>query len=146
MRYAGNPAERSGVKVYHPRKLPNISFDTKTNLLTDLDTGNRLFVRPGHAGGAGKFGLSKQKTGPIAGGGYTFWSDQDLKVYEITSLMSAQPGLPYLARSEFDISALAELFRARYDMRSPNHRGTVLVVDSRPEMPADLNQRSPGTK
>ena len=135
-----NPAERPGVKVYRPEPLPNATYDAATNRVIDLDTGNRLTVRSGHAGGPGRFGFSNQESGPIAGGSYSLWSSEALIVYEITGLATSEPGFPARARSEFDSSPIADLFRARYDAVSPYHTRTVLVADSRTETPGEPNR------
>ena len=137
---SGNPAERPGVTVFRPEKLANVAYDAETSRVIDLDTGNRLSVKSGHAGGPGQFGFSNQETGPIAGGSYSLWSSEDLIVYEITGLATSEPGFPTRGRSEFDSSPIAELFRARFDAVSPKHTRTVLVVDSRPETPGEPNR------
>jgi hypothetical protein len=140
---SGNPAEWPNVRVYRPRKLNNVRYDGEKRLLTDLATGDRLTLRTGHAGGPGHVSYSNEKTGGIAYGAYYNWSsyEQNLLVYNVSSLRTEIGSAPQRAREEFEIGRLAELFRASYEAAvSPNRRKEVLVVDSRPEQAAEIDR------
>ena len=141
---SGNPAERPGVKVYRPKKLDNLHYDSARRMVTDLDTGDRLALTLGHAGGVAQYGFSNEKTGWIANGGYFSWGGSGLTVYEVATLRKREAvgSSDHLSRSEFEISRLAELFRASADAALPNHPRVVWVVDSRPATPDDINPQT----
>lgn len=140
---SGNPAERPNVEVYRPRKLANVKYIAAANAVKNLDNGDALIVITGHAGGPGRYTYSNEKTGLIAYGGYTTWSDGRRSVYEVLSLLSEHTtGAPHRARSEFNIGCMAELFRARADAALPKHQREILVVDARPATPGDIDPRT----
>ena len=156
-RSEGNPADQPGVKVYQPKKLDNVKFewrDGDASMVTDLDTGDRLLVRPkGHGGKPSNFAFSNEKTGPIADGVVYGWSniEKKLKVFDIAVVHKFHDGKfsHALARSEYDISSrLAEMLRARFDNRprfngsNPKNDPEVRVVDSRPEHPDEIDRHS----
>lgn len=143
-----NPADREGAKVYRPKPLANIRRDTYSSPVVDLDTGDKLIVRNGHAGGVGTFGFSNAAVGLIASGGYRYWGATDRSVFEVTWIRTTVDGVhQYRAREEYDISRIAEMFRALSDEAVRKARPIVgniplrdvLVVDSRPEKISEIN-------
>jgi hypothetical protein len=148
-RPSGNPADRPGVKVYRPEQLTNVRYDRETDTIVNLDTGDSLKVTPPFRESPGHYVFSNEKTGDIAFGGYLSGTggSLDREVFEITSvhpfdMPAGVTGQWFLARAEFDVSPIAELFRARLDATSPNHRRNVLVVDVRPETPAEIDRQT----
>lgn len=148
-RQPDNPAEREGVKVYRPERLADISYDQNKRAVVDLETGDRLVNnRVGHAGGPGLFGFSNERTGEIAGGEYVVWDSNGVTVFEVTKLVIwVGKKHQYLAREEYEISRLAEMFRAlreaQYRKAQPHSktgfRKEVLVVDSRPKKISEID-------
>lgn len=148
-RHSGNPAERPDVEVYRPTKLANVRYDAANNMVTDLDTGDRLSVSHGHAGGVGQYGVSNEKTGLIAYGGYRNWAGGNSRVlgFEILSLQTEHAtGAPFRSRSEFNTARMAELFKAYRDASIPDHHYSIIVVDARPETMNDSNTVNEDTK
>lgn len=142
---SGNPAERPGVEVHRPRKLANVRYDAAHDIVTDLDTGDRLSVSRGHAGRPGQYGFCNEKTGPIAYGSFKRWGGGNSEVdgVEILGLKTEHStGAPWRARSEFNTARLAELFRAHTDASISNHRYAIIVVDAQPETSNDINLRT----
>lgn len=141
------PAQRD-VVVYRPRKLANVRYDPAHNMITDLDTGDRLSISSGHAGGPGQYGFSNINSGLIAyggfrDGGYYGTAYGGAIVYEIRTLRTEHAtGAPTRARSEYDIARLAEMFRARADALLPDSSREVIVIDARPATPNVSNPKS----
>lgn len=142
------PADREGAKVYKPKPLSNLRYDMNSSSVADLDTGDKLITKSGHAGGVGTFGFSNPTVGLIASGGYRYWGSTDRSVFEVTWIRTTVEGVhQYRAREEYDISRIAEMFRALKDemvrrarpIVGNNPYREVLVVDSRPEKISEIN-------
>lgn len=167
---SGNPAEWPGVKVYRPRKLEHTSYDRSTDTIVDLDTGDALKL--GKQLGPGdeerSFGFYNQKTGPYGGGFFVSFGAGDSEIYAIIRIGTGLGAeRRYRAREEFDVSRLAELFRAHYNLQIDHMRQhrtrrlaelfgaqytppkslgkPVLVVDARPEKVSEINPQN-GTR
>jgi hypothetical protein len=140
---SGNPAERPGVDVHRPEKLRHVRYDRGERTILDLDTGDRLKLVSPFRESPGHFVFSNEGSGFIAQGSYFEWNNSDTSVYEITAVSSSRDGeLRYFARTGFDISTIAALFRAALDAAWPDHGGKTLVVDARPATPADMDPKT----
>lgn len=140
-----NPADRSGVKVYRPKKLANVKYSSAGSYVKNLDNGDALVVRSGHAGGVGQFSYSNANAGLIAYGGYYSWGggNSDIRGFDVVALKAEHAtGAPFRARSEFDLTQMAELFRAYNDAAMPDNTYSAIVVDSRPENANEIDPTS----
>jgi len=134
-----NPEDRPGVRVYRPKALAAVEYEPDIRKVIDTSNGDYLITRLGHGTGIGHYTFGNAKKGMIAHGGFYYrgGNTRGLTIYEIPGLRTRLGGdAPYLARSEFEISRIAEMFRARMDAANPRHRTEVVVIDSRPEKPS----------